>query len=95
MSAKTVTINPITRLEGYSKIRIFLNEDGNSERLFSSSELKDFERLCEERKAENIRVTMEDEILKTLEEKRWKECTIQNPTLLPRLIKREGVTVGF
>jgi hypothetical protein len=38
---------------------------------------------------------MENEILKTLEERRWKEPTMPNPTLLPRLIKREGVTVGF
>jgi coenzyme F420-reducing hydrogenase alpha subunit len=40
MSPKMVTINPITRLEGNGKIRIFFNEDENSGRLFSSFELK-------------------------------------------------------
>jgi hypothetical protein len=34
-------------------------------------------------------VTMKDEILKILEEKKWKECTIPDPTLLPRLIRKK------
>jgi acetyl-CoA decarbonylase/synthase complex subunit alpha len=39
----------------------------------------------------DIPTTMKDEILKILEEKGWKERTIPDPTLLPRLIrKRKG-----
>jgi acetyl-CoA decarbonylase/synthase complex subunit alpha len=37
----------------------------------------------------DIPVTMKDEILKILEEKKWKECTIPDPTLLPRLIRKK------
>ena len=39
----------------------------------------------------DIPITMKDEVLKILEEKRWKEMIIPDPTLLPRLIrKRKG-----
>jgi len=39
----------------------------------------------------DIPITMKMEILKILEEKGWKEKTIPDPTLLPRLIrKRKG-----
>ncbi len=39
----------------------------------------------------DVPITMKDEILKILEEKRWKERRIPDPTLLPRLIrKRKG-----
>ena len=39
----------------------------------------------------DIPITMKNEILKILEEKRWKEKSIPDPTLLPRLIrKRKG-----
>jgi len=41
------------------------------------------------RTATDIPVTMKDEILKILEEKKWKECTIPDPTLLPRLIRKK------
>jgi len=36
----------------------------------------------------DIPITMKDEIVKTLEEKRWKERPIPDPTLLPRLIRK-------
>jgi hypothetical protein len=32
---------------------------------------------------------MKDEIMKILEEKKWKEQIIPDPTLLPRLIRRK------
>jgi len=39
----------------------------------------------------DIPITMKNEILRILEEKGWKEKTIPDPTLLPRLIrKRKG-----
>jgi len=90
MSTKTITINPITRLEGHGKIEIFLNEEGNVENAyFQVPELKGFERFCEGRKAEDVPVTVKDEILKILEEKKWKERIIPDPTLLPRLIRKK------
>jgi len=36
----------------------------------------------------DIPITMKDEILKVLKEKKWKEGRIPDPTLLPRLIRR-------
>lgn len=36
----------------------------------------------------DIPITMKDEIVKILEEKGWKERTIPDPTLLPRLIRK-------
>jgi F420-non-reducing hydrogenase large subunit len=55
MSTKTITINPITRLEGHGKIEIFLNKDGNVENAyFQVPELRGFERFCEGRKAEDM-----------------------------------------
>ena len=52
---KTITIDPITRLEGHGKISIFLNEEGNVENAyFQVPELKGFERFCEGRKAEDL-----------------------------------------
>jgi F420-non-reducing hydrogenase large subunit len=55
MSTKTITINPITRLEGHGKIEIFLNEEGNVENAyFQVPELRGFERFCEGRKAEDM-----------------------------------------
>lgn len=36
----------------------------------------------------DIPITMKDEILKILEERRWKETVIPDPTLLPRLIRQ-------
>jgi len=37
----------------------------------------------------DIPVTMKDEIIKILEKKKWKEQTIPDPTLLPRLIRKK------
>jgi F420-non-reducing hydrogenase large subunit len=55
MSAKTITINPITRLEGHGKIEIFLNEEGNVENAyFQVPELRGFEKFCEGRRAEDL-----------------------------------------
>ena len=38
----------------------------------------------------DIPLTMRDEILKVLEEKKWTERSIPDPTLLPRLIRKRG-----
>jgi F420-non-reducing hydrogenase large subunit len=55
MSARTITISPITRLEGHGKIEIFLNEEGSVENAyFQVPELRGFERFCVERKAEDL-----------------------------------------
>ena len=52
---KTITIDPITRLEGHGKISIFLDDDGNVENAyFQTPELRGFERFCEGRKAEDL-----------------------------------------
>ena len=52
---KTITIDPITRLEGHGKISIFLNDEGNVENAyFQVPELRGFERFCEGRKAEDL-----------------------------------------
>ena len=52
---KTITIDPITRLEGHGKISIFLNEEGNVENAyFQIPELRGFERFCVGRKAEDL-----------------------------------------
>jgi F420-non-reducing hydrogenase large subunit len=55
MNTRTITINPITRLEGHGKIEIFLNEKGDVENAyFQVPELRGFERFCEGRKAEDM-----------------------------------------
>jgi len=52
---KTITIDPITRLEGHGKISIFLDEEGNVENAYLQvPELRGFERFCEGRKAEDL-----------------------------------------
>jgi len=52
---KTVTINPITRLEGHGKISIFLNDEGNVENAyFQVPELRGFEKFCEDRPVEEM-----------------------------------------
>jgi F420-non-reducing hydrogenase large subunit len=52
---KTVTINPITRLEGHGKISIFLNDEGNVENAyFQVPELRGFEKFCEGRPVEEM-----------------------------------------
>jgi len=53
---KTVTINPVTRLEGHGKISIFLNDEGNLENAyFQVPELRGFEKFCEGRPVEELR----------------------------------------
>jgi F420-non-reducing hydrogenase large subunit len=52
---KTITIDPITRLEGHGKITIFLNKQGNVENAYLQiPELRGFERFCEGRRAEDM-----------------------------------------
>jgi len=52
---RSITINPITRLEGHGKIEIFLNEEGNVENAyFQVPELRGFERFCIGRKSEDM-----------------------------------------
>jgi F420-non-reducing hydrogenase large subunit len=52
---KTVTINPVTRLEGHGKISIFLNDQGNVENAyFQVPELRGFEKFCEGRLVEEM-----------------------------------------
>ena len=52
---KTITINPVTRLEGHGKISIFLNEEGNVENAyFQVPELRGFEKFCEGRPVEEL-----------------------------------------
>lgn len=52
---KTVTIDPITRLEGHGKIAIFLNDEGDVENAYLQvPELRGFERFCEGRRAEDM-----------------------------------------
>jgi len=50
---KTITIDPITRLEGHGKISIFLDDQGEVENaILQIPELRGFERFCEGRRAE-------------------------------------------
>ena len=52
---KSITIDPITRLEGHGKIVIFLDETGNVANAYLQiPELRGFERFCEGRKAEDL-----------------------------------------
>ncbi|MBN1280877.1 MAG: Ni/Fe hydrogenase subunit alpha [Candidatus Thermoplasmatota archaeon] len=52
---KTVTIDPITRLEGHGKITIFLNDHGNVENAYLQiPELRGFERFSQGRRAEDM-----------------------------------------
>jgi F420-non-reducing hydrogenase large subunit len=52
---RTITIDPITRLEGHGKITIFLNKQGNVENAYLQiPELRGFERFCEGRRAEDM-----------------------------------------
>ncbi|MHC4870633.1 MAG: Ni/Fe hydrogenase subunit alpha [Planctomycetota bacterium] len=53
--SKTITIDPITRLEGHGKISIVMNDDGNVERAFLQvPELRGFEAFCIGRQAEDM-----------------------------------------
>jgi len=52
---KTITIDPITRLEGHGKISIFLDSDGNVDNAYLQiPELRGFERFCQGRRAEDM-----------------------------------------
>jgi len=52
---KTVTIDPITRLEGHGKISIFLNDKGDVENAYLQiPELRGFERFSQGRRAEDM-----------------------------------------
>ncbi len=53
--ARTITIDPITRLEGHGKISIFLDDAGEVERaVFQIPELRGFEAFCVGRPAEEM-----------------------------------------
>jgi len=52
---KTISIDPITRLEGHGKIEIFLNDDGSvANAYFQVPELRGFEKFCEGRPVEEL-----------------------------------------
>ena len=52
---KTITIDPITRLEGHGKISIFLDEKGDVANAYLQiPELRGFERFCQGRRAEDM-----------------------------------------
>jgi len=53
--AKTISIDPITKLEGHGKIEIFLNDEGNVDRAFLQvPELRGFEKFCQGRLADEM-----------------------------------------
>ncbi len=55
MTARHVTIDPITRLEGHGKIDIFLNDAGDvADAFLQIPELRGFERFCVGRPAEDM-----------------------------------------
>src|SRR5512137_1807401 len=52
---RTITIDPITRLEGHGKISIFLNDHGDVENAYLQiPELRGFEKFTEGRRAEDM-----------------------------------------
>lgn len=52
---KTISIDPITRLEGHGKIEIFLNDQGDVENAyFQVPELRGFEVFCLGRPVEEL-----------------------------------------
>jgi len=52
---RTITIDPVTRLEGHGKIEIFLNDEGEvSNVYFQVPELRGFEKFCEGRPVEEL-----------------------------------------
>jgi len=52
---KTITIDPVTRLEGHGKITIFLNDQGNVQNAYLQiPELRGFERFAQGRRAEDM-----------------------------------------
>ena len=54
--SETITIAPITRLEGHGKIEIFLDDKGDVEQsYFQVPELRGFEQFCVGRLAEETK----------------------------------------
>ncbi len=52
---KTISIDPVTRLEGHGKIEIFLNDQGDVENAyFQVPELRGFEVFCLGRPVEEL-----------------------------------------
>ena len=52
---KTISIDPITRLEGHGKIEVFLNDKGDVENAyFQVPELRGFEVFCLGRPVEEL-----------------------------------------
>lgn len=52
---RTISIDPVTRLEGHGKIEIFLNDDGEVGNVyFQVPELRGFEKFCEGRPVEEL-----------------------------------------
>ena len=52
---KTITIDPVTRLEGHGKISIFLDDEGEvANAYFQVPELRGFEKFCEGRRGEDL-----------------------------------------
>ena len=50
INTKTITINPVTRIEGHAKITIHLDDDGNvADARFHVVEFRGFEKFCEGR----------------------------------------------
>jgi F420-non-reducing hydrogenase large subunit len=56
-TARRITIDPITRLEGHGRIEIFLNPEGDVENAyFQVPELRGFEKFCEGRSVEDLAI---------------------------------------
>jgi len=50
MSRRTITIDPVTRIEGHAKISLYLNEDGRvDDAQFHVTQFRGFEKFCEGR----------------------------------------------
>src|SRR5512142_3069682 len=50
MARQTITLDPVTRIEGHAKITLHLNEDGRVEDArFHVTQFRGFEKLCEGR----------------------------------------------
>ncbi|RKX78905.1 MAG: hypothetical protein DRP87_05055 [Spirochaetes bacterium] len=55
MSAKTITIEPVSRLEGHAKVNIQLNDSGDVEETYVQiTELRGFEKFCVGRPVEEM-----------------------------------------
>jgi F420-non-reducing hydrogenase large subunit len=53
--SRTITIDPVTRLEGHAKIAIFLDENGNvAHARLQAPDFRGFEKFCEGRAAEEM-----------------------------------------